>query len=477
MKTVFHRLILALFLFVPLACKVTQGVQPVDPTIAAQAPFSGIAKATLPPPSLTPTLQLASPTPLTPTATVTAPPLPSATPSPAPTLTPTRVIDPLAMERQLAVFEELWGIVSTNYLYPDFNGLDWIAVQVEYRQRIEAGLSDQDFYLAMGEMIFRLGDDHSTYLSPQEAIEDDQIRRGEVDYVGIGVRSLPVPEKQSLAVLLVYPGSPAEQAGLKMHDNILQVDGQPVIDAEGVRQNLLRGPEGTTIQVTVQTPGEAPRTVAITRQRVGGALPVPYSVLTTPQGKRIGYIFMSSFADTSLDESIDQALRSMTAEVPLDGLILDNRFNPGGASDVLLDTMNYFASGLMGYIVDRQNDNPLQVPGVDVGGSQTLPLVVLVGKGTASFGEVFAGVLKNIGRATLMGEQTDGNVEILSIFNLSDGSRAQIATFSFRPPNPTDQDWEQSGIIPDVSISSAWEEITQATDPVILAALDFFDRR
>jgi carboxyl-terminal processing protease len=470
MKTTLRRSMLVLFLLFTLACKATQGLQLADPTDTATPIPTATASVT---PTVTPLPD--TPTPLPPTATATPTPLPSATPSPLPTLTRAAVIDPLTTTRQLAAFEELWGIVNQNYLYPDFNGLDWDAIRQEYRPRIEAGLSDPEFYQAMGEMIFRLGDNHSVYLSPDEAREDDQMRLGEVDYVGIGVRSLLVPEKQSLAVLLVYPGSPADQAGIKMHDNMLLVDGQPVVSDVGIHQNLLRGPEGTTINVTVQTPGEAPRTVPITRQRVGGALPVPYSVLTTAQGKRIGYLFMTSFADTSVDDSIAQALGAMSASGPLDGLILDNRFNSGGASDVLLDTMNYFAEGLMGYIVDQQNENPLTVPGVDIGGSQSLPIVVLVGEGTASFGEVFAGVLKNIGRATLIGEQTDGNVEILSIHNLIDGARAQIAAYSFRPPNPTGEDWEKTGIIPDLSVSSIWEEITQQTDPVIQAALDHFD--
>jgi C-terminal peptidase prc len=386
------------------------------------------------------------------------------------------VIDPLATTRQLAAFEELWGIVKENYLYRDFNGLDWEAVYQEFRPKIEAGLSDGGYHQAMREMIFRLGDDHSAYLSPKQALDDDQMRLGEVDYVGIGVRGMVVPEKSSLAVVLVYPGSPAEQAGIKMHDNILAVDGQPVINTdEGIRRNLLTGPEGSTINVTVQSPGEEPRTIPLTRQRVGGAQPLPYTVLTTPQGKRIGYIFMYSFTDTTMDDSIAQALNVMSTEAPLDGLILDNRFNFGGASDILLDTMNYFASGLMGFIVDRNEDHPLEVPGIDINGSQTLPIVVLIGDSTASFGEVFAGVLKNIGRAHLIGEQTDGNVEILSQYNLTDGSRAWIAAYTFRPPNPTNEDWEQTGIIPDQIVPSVWEEITQETDPAIHAALDYLD--
>lgn len=468
-----RRLLLLLLLLASLACKAGQGqwlASPTEPPTATAIPPT--TTATPLPPSPT----VPSPTP-TQTATPTATPLPTATSTPIPSLTPLPTSDPQAVARQLAAFEELWNLVDQNYLYPDFNGLDWNGIRQVYRQRIEAGLSDEAFYDAMREMIFRLGDDHSSYLSPREAREDDQMRLGEVDYVGIGVRSYLVPEKRSLAVLLVYPGSPAEQAGIKMHDNILAVDGQPVVGEDGARQNLLRGPEGTTINVTVQSPGEQPRTIPITRQRVGGALPVPFSVLTTPQGKRIGYIFMTSFADTTMDESIAQALNQMSAEAPLDGLILDNRFNPGGASDVLLDTMNYFAKGLMGYIVDREQQTPLRVPGMDIGGSQNLPLVVLIGPGTASFGEVFAGVLKNLGRAYLIGEKTDGNVEILSIFDLSDGARAQIATFTFRPPNPIDEDWEESGILPDQTIVSVWEEVTQETDPVIRAALDYFDRR
>jgi C-terminal peptidase prc len=472
MKTLLRRSLLVLFLSLPLACKASLGQQP---PAATEAAVMSIVRAT---PTIAPTAEPTqpppSPTPL-PTATATLTPLPTATVTPVPTLTRVAVIDPLATTRQLAAFEELWGIVNQNYLYPDFNGLDWNAVHQEYRQRIEAGLSDEDYYQAMAEMIFRLGDDHSMYLSPEQAREEDQMRDGQVDYVGIGIRSILVPDKQSLAVLLVYPGSPAERAGIELHDNILEVDGQPVVDEEGVRQNLLQGPEGTTINVTVQSPGEAPRTLSITRQRVGGAQPVPHAVLTTPQGKRIGYIFMYSFVDTSTDESVAQALMEMSAEAPLDGLILDNRFNFGGSSDILLDTMNYFTRGRVGYIVDRQRDNPLEVPGTDIGGSQTLPLAVLIGEGTASFGEVFAGVLKNLGRATLIGDQTDGNVELLSIYNLTDGSRAQIATFTFRPPNPTNENWEETGIIPDQSVTSQWEETTQETDPVILAALRYFD--
>jgi C-terminal processing protease CtpA/Prc len=125
--------------------------------------------------------------------------------------------------------------------------------------------------------------------------------------------------------------------------------------------------------------------------------------------------------------------------------------------------------------VRRSGQRPLEVEGRSVAGSLGVPLVVLVGQETASFGEIFAGVLRDIGRAAIIGETTDGNVEILSVFNFSDGSRAWIAQQSFRPLNNPNEDWEQTGIIPDISAASGWDLYTLEQDPAVLEALQYFD--
>jgi C-terminal processing protease CtpA/Prc len=145
-------------------------------------------------------------------------------------------------------------------------------------------------------------------------------------------------------------------------------------------------------------------------------------------------------------------------------------------SDVLANTLTYFANGILGYFVRREAREPLAVPAADINGSQNIPLVVLVGRGTASFGEIFSGIFKDIGRAFLIGEQTEGNVEILGVHKFADESMAWIAQGSFRPLNHPEQDWEQTGIIPDLMVASNWDEVTQATDPAILAALMHFDQ-
>lgn len=474
------RLFVALFPFLlaSLSCRTLLEAGKASPTstslLSAARLLANTATFTVVTPTFASTTLTPSPTRV-PTLTLSPTPSPTLTPSITTTSTHPNVIDS-SVALQMQVFEELWKIIDENYLYPDFNGLDWNAIHQEYRQRIEAGVNNQDFYLAMKEMVYRLGDDHSSFLSPQEVLEQDALSTGEFDYAGIGVMVSVVPERNVATILLVFPSSPAEQAGLRPHDSIITIDGQPIVDERGnLRRDLLRGPEGTTILVTVNSPGQPSRQVSVTRQRIDSPLPLPHQVFDTPSGKRIGYIFLPTFNDQRLSDQVSVALLEMSASSPLEGVILDNRQNGGGSSQVLLDALAYFTNGPVGSLVQRQKEQPLAVTGKDIAGSQRIPLLVMIGKGTLSFGEVFAGILKDIGRADLIGEQTTGNVEVLTAYNLPDGSRALIANMTFRPYNHPGQDWEKTGISPDLVAPSDWDQVTLENDPAIQAALEYFD--
>jgi carboxyl-terminal processing protease len=461
-------LLLMPLLVASLACQAAYRVvqsQPVFPT-ATQTAIARPSLTASPAPSLTSTR---TPTPF-PTRTPTFTPTP-----PTPSLTPTLTPNPDDLALQLQVFEELWQIVATQYLYPDFNGLDWNALHQEYRQRIKAGMNNADFYLTMEEMISRLGDDHSVFLSPQDTQVEDAQYAGDFNYVGIGTLDEVIPERRLLTILLVYPGSPAEEAGLKAHDSILEIDGSPAVDENGNRLAALRGPEGSQVTLSVKSPGESPRIVEITRRQIQGALPVPYELLTSPGGKNIGYIFLPGLNDQTIARQVGKALLSMSKPEKLDGLILDNRENGGGANTMMESTLAYFTHGLVGHFANRHSRESLTIPSRNVANSQKVPLAVLVGKGSASFGEIFSGILQDLGRAYLIGEQTDGNVEILSVYDFPDGSSAWIAHDAFQPLNHPTQDWEATGIIPAQIVASNWDEVTTQSDPAILAALDHFD--
>ncbi len=448
-------------LIVILACRA--GAVFVQPTATTE--LLHISKAILPPATLTPTATSTStPTPIPPTSTAT------------PTLSPTLTVVPTPSAQQLKIFEELWGIVRDYYVYADYNGLDWELVGESYRMRIQAGLTLQDYYESMEALIASLKDEHSAYLRPEEALEEDAEFAGDNDYVGIGVITSVVEERLRAVILVVFPGSPAEEAGLQSHDSILAVDGEQLVTDQGFRRNLLRGPDGTTIELTVQSPGEQPRQVQLTRRRVTGSVPVPYQELITDGGKRVLYILVITLADETVDNQIEAALVEMTASGPLDGVILDQRLNSGGADNVTKAVLGFFTSGTMGHFIDRDNSRrAFNVIGTDINGSSEIPLVVMVGPDTVSFGEISSGVLKDNGRAVLIGETTEGNVELLWGYDFEDGSRAWIAHETFRPRNHPDENWEETGIIPDIEVPSEWDLITDETDPALQAALEYFD--
>ena len=403
-------------------------------------------------------------------------PLPSNTESAIITPTPTQTLVPVGEELQLDILQSLWNVINQNYLYPDFNGLDWDAIYNEYHQKVEAGLDTEEFYLAMDEMVYRLGDDHSIFLNPQQVQAEEVEYTGEHDYVGIGVWVQFVPEKQKGVILLTFPGGPADQAGIKSRDSILSVEGVPLNDDQGFALDLLLGVEGTPVTLTVQTPGEEPRTMTLPRGRITSSLPVPYELLQTPTGKRIGYIILPTFSDSTIGEQVGDALATLSKNEPLDGLILDNRINGGGWDTVMSSTLSYFTSGTVGYFVNREEKEALEIDGNDIGDSLDLPLVVLIGPDTVSFGEIFSGILKDQSRATLIGETTSGNVEILWGYDFDDGSRAWIAHDTFAPINHPEWDWEHEGIVVDIEIAAPWDEYTSQTDPAIQTALDYLDQ-
>jgi len=429
------------------------------------------------PPTATPTASL------TPTATITFTPTPTplvpafippecatvplATMSPDTALqaTPDFQVTEISKNEQLRIVEELGDIVEDIYVYSDFNGKDWNGIQAKYRARIEAGLDTQSFYTEMSAMIEELGDEHSFYLSPIEVAESQAELRGDIQFVGVGIYVQADFERERLIVIDTYPGSPAEYGGIQHHDSILFVDGQPIKD-EPI--NRLRGPQCSAVVVTVQSPGEAPRDVMLVRYAIQGNVPIDARLVPTTDGSRIGYIFIPSFFDETLPRQIENALNEFG---PLDGLILDLRMNGGGSSSVTYPIMEFFVNGRLGDFVSRNDSRALEIDANEIQNSQTVPLIVMVSEDTVSFGEIFAGVLRDSGRAKIVGETSLGNVEVLHGYDFEDGSQIWLAAETFHSAF-SDANWEETGIVPDVQAFAEWDTFYFETDPSIAAAVN-----
>ncbi|MEO7118105.1 MAG: S41 family peptidase [Candidatus Limnocylindrales bacterium] len=397
---------------------------------------------------------------------------PEVEPTPAPSQPPASRVDPAVTGKQLGIHQELWDVVNTNYVDRDFNGHDWVAVGERYRAIVEDGLTDEDFYLAMELMIGELGDDHSRYDSPEQVRLDEEELAGQGDYVGIGTVVQYVSADVGAAILQVLPGGPAEAAGVRPHDVIAAIDGKPIIAAE--MATATRGPEGTDVTITLERRGEGARDLVLTRARVGSSPPVDHCLIL---GTHIGYVLLPTLFDQTIPQKLRDGLDTLSADGPLEGLIIDNRINGGGSSTVLYPIMSYFTNGTMGDFVSRERARPWVLDADAVDGSQDVPLAVLVGPGTVSFGEIMTGTLQALDGAIVVGQTTGGNVETLSGYPLSDGSKAWIAHETFEPRTSTYGPWEDTGIIPDVEAPSRWDLFTSADDPALAAAYEALTQR
>lgn len=373
----------------------------------------------------------------------------------------------ISKDLQKKVFDETLNDVERVYVYPDYNGKDWAGITDAVRKKIEAGLNTEHFYSEMQLMIEALGDDHSRFESPVDVAASNAELAGTDEYVGIGVYVLPEVERVRVSVISVFHGSPAEHSGIKAHDSLLAVDGIPVVQAGRERSEIMLGPECSAVRVTVQSPGEAARNILIIRQRIQSSDTVESILLPTKDGSRVAYVSLPTFFDESIPKQVSDALEKLG---DLDGLILDNRFNHGGSSDIFEPILSYFAAGDMGKFVSRSGSHPLYIDPQPIHNSQTVPIVILVGEDTVSFGEIFSGVMQNSGRAKIVGKTTLGNVEVLHGYNFDDGSLLWIAQETFMPANST-ADWEQTGIVTDVAAYSDWDTFTFDNDPAVLAAV------
>ena len=452
------RILFGLLILSMLACNyVTQMVYPptATPTATVTATFTASPTAT--------------PEPLVPAyipPECSNVPLATLAPDQAVQAAPAFEVTEIPQDAQLRILQELGNVVREIYVYPDFNGKDWNEIEARYRSKIEAGLDTRSFYQEIAAMIEELGDEHSFFLSPVDVTASEAELQGETEFVGVGVYVQADMERGRLIVISTYPGSPAEYGGLQHHDSILAVDGQPIGEEYSDR---LRGPQCSAVVLTVQSPGEAPRQVMLVRLAIQGNIPIDARLVPTTDGSKIGYIFIPSFFDETIPEQIRNALNEFG---PLDGLILDLRMNGGGVSTVTYPILEYFIGGRLGQFVSRDDTRSLEVRANEIQNSQSVPLVVMVSQDTASFGEIFAGVLQDAGRAGVVGETTLGNVEVLNGYGFEDGSQLWLATETFFSAF-SNVNWEETGIIPDVQAFAEWDTFYFETDPSIAAAVNF----
>jgi len=363
------------------------------------------------------------------------------------TLVPTRGIEHAAAQRVAwlavegfglggsAILSEVWATVSEAFYDPDLNGVDAEGVVAEFTQAADDARTPAELREVVNASLARLKASHTRLFTPDESafyevldvfipggLQQGQIAgqpRGAVSYVGIGCVTRGIDGRDF--VTDVYPTGPADQAGLRVGDEIVSVAGRewgPVEPFQG------RAGEGTPLVVR-RAQGMRALELTVTPERIRPRAMYLKALQASAEeverdGCRLAYVHVRSYAHQSYQDALIELMDGRFAHA--DGLVLDLRGGWGGASPDYTDAFN--------------PAHPyMQVRGGswgDVSRVWDRPLVVLIDEGTRSGKEMMADALQRSGVATLVGTPTAGAVLGGTTFPMSDGSLLMVAVSDVR---------------------------------------------
>lgn len=309
------------------------------------------------------------------------------------------------------------------------------------------------------------GDNYTEYLNVKDAKDFNDELNG--TFSGIGAELSK--DQSNIIVVAPISGYPAEKAGLKPKDVIVEIDGKSITDStitEAV--NKIRGPVGTKVKLKVVRGGTQALDFEITRQQIT----VP-SVESQILDGNIGYLKVSRFAeDTS---SLSQQAAQKFKDAHVKGVILDMRSDPGGLLDAAVDLSSLWLPQGKTVLQERRGGTVVRTyasKGFDT--LQGIKTVVLINEGSASASEITAGALKDNGVATLIGVKSFGKGSVQQLAKLPDGGVLKVTIARWYTPGGKNIDKE--GITPDQYVKRSDDDFKNNRDPQKDAALNFLKK-
>lgn len=319
-------------------------------------------------------------------------------------------------------------------------------------QRIKASYVEpvEDEVLIRGAIDGMLAalDPHSAYLDGSDLQRLETMIDGNYSGLGLSV----VMDEGAVKVISPFKGSPADKAGIKAGDFITHLDGDLIYGGElDEAVSQMRGPEGTSIKLTIFRPGrDEPFEASVTRGVIE-LEPVTHSL----EAGNIGHISVNEFS-RDVGSDVLEAWQALQTEAGgrLNGLVLDLRQNPGGSLDEAVALSDLFLT--KGEIVSQRGraqgesivyDAETVFRGDIASG---VPMIVLIDAGSASASEIVAGALQDHHRAMIMGDRSFGKGSVQTLLPISNDAAIKLTTARYF--TPSGHSVQEGGIEPDIAV-------------------------
>ena len=300
-------------------------------------------------------------------------------------------------------------------------------------------------------------DPYSAYMSPELFREMQTDTKGEFGGLGIEIGM----ESGVVKVISPIDDTPAAEAGIKAGDYIVkigneQVQGKSLLEAV----KLMRGPVGTTINLTVRRKNVKRALEFNIARKIIEVQSVNAKIIS--KEKNLAYIRLKSFNENS-DKQFLKSLREFEKKAKIKGYVVDLRNNPGGLLTQAINITDFFLED--GEIVSTKGRKVSETrkffarDGDEIKGK---PIVVLINNGSASASEIFAGALKDHKRAIILGESSFGKGSVQSIIPLRNGGGMRLTISKYYLPSG--KSISEVGVTPDIFVEESDEDFLINSD-------------
>lgn len=347
--------------------------------------------------------------------------------------------------------------------------LDFSSVDEVYRalkNNFDGELSEEKLIDGMKSGLVKAADNpYTEYLNAEAYKSFNEELTG--TFTGIGAE-LTLDKDGNIVIVSPIAGFPAEKAGLKPKDILIEIDGKSTSGmtvSEAVSK--IRGPKDTQVKLKVVRDGKEQLDFSINRDTIN----IPSVKSEVKDG--IGYLTINRFGEDTAQLSEEAAQQFKQQNVK--GVVLDLRGNPGGLLNAAVDVSSLWLPSGTTVLTERRGDtvvSTLKAQGTPI--LKGIPTVVLINEGSASASEITAGALKDNGAASLVGVQSFGKGSVQQLIKLKGGGVLKVTVARWF--TPAGKNIDQEGITPEKEVKVSDQEAKDGKDPQKDAAVQILSQ-